>query len=139
MLAISCGSHIFEDLVDCGVNINTCNSYGMTALHLACKNQQLSHITKLITNSKIAINQKNHAGENALLYYFTHKKWLTKRHTTICSLLLQAGSDPDCTNKKGQTPLFVLKAIHKLPNNHPLIILISAAIKLKYAPNRINA
>lgn len=136
MLTISCNNNtIFDVLLDYGVNVNNCNTYGITALHLACRNQHLSQVQQLLAHPKIAINQHNNTGENALLYGLIRKNWAISRRNPLYRLLLEAGSDPECTNKKGITPL---RALKKLPNDHPVIILITKAIEQKHASNAIK-
>jgi Ankyrin repeats (3 copies) len=137
MLTMNYNNGMFQRLLDYGANINGCNSHGTTALHLACKTLPMSDIVRLINHPNIAINQPNNAGDNALLYCCNHHR-LTKRLFKLCKRLLEAGSDPECTNKRGINPLYVLTILNQLPNNHRLVILFNDAIEQKHAPNALN-
>jgi ankyrin repeat protein len=137
MLTMSYNNGMFQRLLDYKANINGCNSHGTTALHLACKTLPMSNIVQIINHPNIAINQPNNAGDNALLYCCNHHR-LTKRLFKLCQRLLKAGSDPECTNKRGINPLYVLTVIHQLPNNHRLVVLINEAIAQKHAPDELN-
>ena len=138
MITMSYKNGMFDNLLEYGVNINGCNAYGITPLHLACKTLPIRYVTWLANHPKIAINRQNNAGDNALLYCFNRSR-LTRRLFRLCKALLEAGSDPECTNKRGITPLFILKVINQLPDNHPLVILFNEAIEQKHPSNAPNS
>lgn len=79
-----CNLEIFQSLLRRGANPLVGNVLGDTVLHLACRDGDLEFIDNLLKNSCIAINQKNLAGNSAvmlaafyghisLVEYITHK------------------------------------------------------------------
>jgi hypothetical protein len=132
MIAMSCNKNMLAVLLNHGANINACNAFGMTALHFACKKNRIAHVKTLFTYPQLAINQHNNNGENALLYCLIHRKQFTKRFFNLCKMLLQAGLDPECTNKKGINPVLALKAINNLHDTQPTLYLLNNAIQEKH-------
>lgn len=130
IIAISNNNDVlFQYLLTLGVNINGCNAHGITALHLACIQPDVHYATQLITHPEIAINQLNKRHENALLYCLIHRKTRVKpSFVNLCAELINAGSDPECTNKQGQTPL---KVSEDLRRNNAIIQLLNNAIQQK--------
>lgn len=126
MIAMDYNNGMFQHFLYYGVNINSCNSHGMTALHLACKEKPVDYVWQLISRPEIIVNQQDNAGKNALFYCLVNRKRVSKRIFAICTALLSVGCDLECTNNKGITPLMIA---HGLLSNGRLIKLMNRAIK----------
>lgn len=84
--------HIVEHLLRLGANVNVCNEDGMTALMIACINDNQQMITLILECSRTNLNAKTVHGNSALLLscYFGCKK--------AVNMLLMAGADPYIRN-----------------------------------------
>ncbi len=105
-----------------GVDINTCDRQGKTAITLAslyqqyacvqalidltpaCEKGHLSIVKELLANTEINVNQTNHVGWTPLLEAIVLNDGGIKQQA-IVQLLLEHGASPHLTDKYGKTPL----------------------------------
>jgi len=106
-------------LIKAGANRHLTDEHGRTALMIAARysNEKIiselleaepqSKISKYLALSKRGINEADEDGNTALLHA-AHS--YNPKH--IILLMLQGGN-PDCTNKKGDTPLLILSKLNE--------------------------
>lgn len=81
-----------------GVNINTINDSGDTALMKAASENQYDVVSVLVNNGA-NVNMQNHKGETALIIA------AGKGNSDVVCLLLEANADPNIRNRRGETAL----------------------------------
>ncbi len=96
-------------LVEAGGDVNALNAEGWTPLMAAVDNGSLENV-RLLLQHGAKINEKNNAGETALLR--ACQPWSS--NTAMIRVLLEAGADPNIGDKDGETPL------HKITNSNKM-------------------
>lgn len=89
-----------KSLLEKGVNPNIKNSYGYTALHLACYDNTEDAVVFLV-NLNADVNAQTNSGASCL--HIAAKNGNTK----ILDILLENGGDIELSDKGNETPLFV--------------------------------
>ncbi len=130
------------DLLDKGADINTSNSLGETALHLAAFGGH-SETAELLLEKRANINAVDKGGNTALLLacYF--------KQIDVISVLVEKGADVGVTNKNGVTALWylvrlaeknkdLLKVMERGANMHGVRVRFSAKPKENAKNNRGN-
>jgi ankyrin repeat protein len=95
-------------LIQAGANVNQANPAGITALMMIAEINNPFAMQQLIDNPNININQKDNEGNTALMHAIRAKNKLAIK------ALLDSGANPDLPNKKGITPLQVIKNLESL-------------------------
>jgi Ankyrin repeats (3 copies) len=131
-------NNMFEYLLKRKANINGCNSYGMTMLHLATHRPKRSFI-KLIQQPGIVFNQQDEHHKTALLYCIMRRKDPADAHfITMIIKFLEANTDPEATNTNGLSPLVAAEQLKDNDEKELVIQLIRDAITRKQATAAIN-
>ncbi len=108
------GHTILEALLKHGANVNSSNSHGLNALHLAVEWPIKPYYYKrLLAHPSLIINQQNKWGDNALLHCLTERNSSTITFSLITLLhnFLKAGANPKLANKKGFTALDLVQRL----------------------------
>jgi len=88
----------FLALLDAGCDASLPTRNGTTALHHAAMSAWARAIERLLAGGRLTADVRDHGGNTAL-----HRT--APRHADIARLLLDAGTDPNARNAKGETPL----------------------------------
>lgn len=127
---------MFKILLKQNIDINTCNSHGITLLKFLTEIYPITEFSfnyfkKIIKLPGLKINQQNRHGETALLRCLVHRipRNLSDSFITIVEELLNAGADPELANNKGLTP----RAVAQQLNNGRITDLIKEAIEKKHS------
>lgn len=134
MIAIDYHNGMFKLLVD-KANINTSNSYGMTALKYSLTPSIAGlYSIRLIKDPTIIIDQQNQYGETALLRLLIYRQNnpVTDLFLTILTQLLNAGADPEQKMQKRGKTITPLSAAEQL-NDERVTDLIKLAIVKKHS------
>lgn len=123
-----------DEVVNClilrGIDVNTQDQQGLTALHLAVQNGKTSWV-QLLLEHHADINVKNFQGNTPLHEAVNHN------HFPIIRLLHQHRADLNMTNKYGNTPLHLctgsanLECLNFLIQNHANLNIVN---KLNQTP-----
>eukprot|EP00002_Diphylleia_rotans_P022749 TRINITY_DN4467_c0_g1_i3.p1 TRINITY_DN4467_c0_g1~~TRINITY_DN4467_c0_g1_i3.p1 ORF type:complete len:179 (+),score=40.30 TRINITY_DN4467_c0_g1_i3:219-755(+) len=115
--AVASGDHMgIRNLISHGASVDSADENGMTALHLACKYQQLNCVKVLLEN-RASLVVENRVGQTPLTISVLHCNLM------IVRLLLHAGADPHGGVRDRGMPLY-----HAIRNDldQVAIILITA-------------
>lgn len=105
LLLLLCHEGKIEDikkLIEKGINLNTCDSLGMTALHIACIKGHEEIVNILLNNEKLMIDKKDLLGTTPLMYAAA---W---DHGNICTTLIKYNASIDVVDSKGIIPLMLV-------------------------------
>ena len=96
---------VAKEFVRLGANVNAKDLFGYTPLHYAVmsdKTRNGEHIRHLLKNgAKVNVQTADDDGFTALHIA------AAEGHERLISILLNFGANPDCLDKKGESPLFV--------------------------------
>ncbi len=91
-----------QTFIKIGINVNTRDSDGNTALMYAIKEKHMDLVEVLVTSEATEINAKNNLGETALMF-------AANSGEKLVNTLLEYGADINAKNNLGETALFYSK------------------------------
>jgi hypothetical protein len=90
-----------KNLMDKGINLNTCDSLGMTPLHIACIKGHEELVNVLLKSEKLNIDKRDLLGTTPLMYAAS---W---NHGHICTTLIKYNASINIEDSKRITPLML--------------------------------
>ncbi|VDI24990.1 Hypothetical predicted protein [Mytilus galloprovincialis] len=104
---------VLEALIHSNLDINTKNSYGMNALHLAAQFNFIEKLKVLLQSQRLSTNEVDHSGRNALHHLIETTLFDNMDEFKRCAILLiERDVNINAQDQMGETPL------HKVFQNY---------------------
>lgn len=114
-----------KDLVQRGIDINTSDRMGITALMWAAMEGQ-SDVVKFLIDQGADVNRSTNAGNTALIWAASNN------HTGIIEMLLEQGAKINAANAEGETAL-ILASSKKYTDSMEILFVYGADIRIRDA------
>eukprot|EP01061_Rhynchopus_euleeides_P040574 TRINITY_DN6991_c0_g1_i1.p1 TRINITY_DN6991_c0_g1~~TRINITY_DN6991_c0_g1_i1.p1 ORF type:complete len:359 (+),score=85.26 TRINITY_DN6991_c0_g1_i1:30-1079(+) len=112
-------------LLENGADVHSENTFGNTALHLACRLSDSAGIVELLLASNSNPNLQNKLGETPLHVACEH--W---HSAGLITSLLQHHADPNLTTRRGNTCLHYLMEVGSGARTHQLDLLLEGGVQV---------
>jgi len=105
---------VLEYLLDRGISVTTCTTYGFTALHAAANDGNVKSIELLVKHGT-DVNQKSRDGQTAL------SAAVNDNRPGAVEILLKLGADPNARGVAGKNLLLMAREVHHSKLLAPLL------------------